>query len=85
MAVQKADRFGELPAVKIGGRGQWRVDRTKLDTYLDNPRDPDRRVGQGPPPESEGEARPGPRRAGLKVRLRVGRVEARILGLPDSR
>lgn len=28
-------RSGELPAVKIGGRGQWRVDRTKLDDYLE--------------------------------------------------
>lgn len=29
-------RSGELPAVKIGGRGVWRVDRTKLDAYLEN-------------------------------------------------
>jgi excisionase family DNA binding protein len=29
-------RSGELPAVKIGGRGIWRVDRRKLDDYLDN-------------------------------------------------
>jgi excisionase family DNA binding protein len=28
-------RSGELPAVKIGGRGVWRVDRQKLDTYLE--------------------------------------------------
>jgi excisionase family DNA binding protein len=28
-------RAGELPAIKIGGRGVWRVDRSKLDTYLD--------------------------------------------------
>ncbi|MGH9198661.1 MAG: helix-turn-helix domain-containing protein [Acidimicrobiia bacterium] len=28
-------RSGDLPAVKIGGRGVWRVDRTKLDTYLE--------------------------------------------------
>jgi excisionase family DNA binding protein len=28
-------RAGELPAIKIGGRGVWRVDRNKLDTYLD--------------------------------------------------
>ena len=27
-------RSGELPAIKIGGRGVWRVDRTKLDAYL---------------------------------------------------
>ena len=28
-------RSGELPAIKIGGRGVWRVDRTKLDDYLE--------------------------------------------------
>jgi excisionase family DNA binding protein len=28
-------RSGELPAVKIGGRGVWRVDRTQLDNYLE--------------------------------------------------
>jgi len=28
-------RSGELPAVKIGGRGVWRVDRRKLDAYLE--------------------------------------------------
>lgn len=29
-------RSGELPAIKIGGRGVWRVDKDKLDTYLEN-------------------------------------------------
>lgn len=28
-------RSGDLPAIKIGGRGVWRVDRNKLDDYLD--------------------------------------------------
>lgn len=28
-------RSGELPAIKIGGRGVWRVDREKLDAYLE--------------------------------------------------
>jgi excisionase family DNA binding protein len=28
-------RSGELPAIKIGGRGIWRVDRRQLDDYLD--------------------------------------------------
>lgn len=27
-------RSGELPAIKIGGRGQWRVERTKLEQYI---------------------------------------------------
>lgn len=28
-------RSRELPAVKIGGRGVWRVDKQKLDDYLE--------------------------------------------------
>jgi excisionase family DNA binding protein len=27
-------RSGELEAIKIGGRGQWRVERDKLETYI---------------------------------------------------
>jgi excisionase family DNA binding protein len=27
-------RNGELEAIKIGGRGQWRVERDKLETYI---------------------------------------------------
>jgi excisionase family DNA binding protein len=27
-------RSGELPAIKIGGRGQWRVERAKLEEYV---------------------------------------------------
>jgi excisionase family DNA binding protein len=27
-------RRGELPAIKIGGRGQWRVERAKLEHRL---------------------------------------------------
>ena len=28
-------RSGELPAIKIGGRGVWRVDRKQLETYIE--------------------------------------------------
>lgn len=28
-------RSGDLPAVKLGGRGVWRVDRQKLEDFLD--------------------------------------------------
>lgn len=28
-------RGGDLPAIKIGGRGQWRVERTSLEEYLE--------------------------------------------------
>lgn len=27
-------RSGELEAIKIGGRGQWRVERDKLEAYI---------------------------------------------------
>ena len=27
-------RSGELPAIKIGGRGQWRVERSRLEEYI---------------------------------------------------
>lgn len=28
-------RSGELPAIKIGGRGQWRVERAQLEDYIE--------------------------------------------------
>ena len=28
-------RRGELPAVKLGGRGVWRVDRLQLEAYIE--------------------------------------------------
>jgi excisionase family DNA binding protein len=27
-------RSGELPAIKVGGRGQWRVEVTELEAYI---------------------------------------------------
>jgi excisionase family DNA binding protein len=27
-------RRGDLPAIKIGGRGQWRVERDQLEDYI---------------------------------------------------
>jgi excisionase family DNA binding protein len=27
-------RSGELPAIKVGGRGQWRVERDRLEAYI---------------------------------------------------
>jgi excisionase family DNA binding protein len=27
-------RRGDLPAIKIGGRGQWRVEASELETYI---------------------------------------------------
>jgi excisionase family DNA binding protein len=28
-------RSGELPAIKVGGRGQWRVEASQLETYIE--------------------------------------------------
>ena len=28
-------RSGELPAIKIGGRGQWRVEASELESYIE--------------------------------------------------
>lgn len=27
-------RTGELPAIKVGGRGQWRVEAAELESYI---------------------------------------------------
>ncbi len=32
-------RSGELPAIKVGGRGVWRVDRFQLDEYIERMHD----------------------------------------------
>jgi excisionase family DNA binding protein len=29
-------RSGELPAIKVGGRGQWRIERAKLEEYIEH-------------------------------------------------
>ena len=28
-------RSGELPAIQIGGRNQWRIERTRFEEYID--------------------------------------------------
>ena len=28
-------RNGDLPAIKVGGRGQWRIERAKLEEYIE--------------------------------------------------
>ncbi len=29
-------RSGDLPAIKVGGRGQWRVERSSLEEFISN-------------------------------------------------
>jgi excisionase family DNA binding protein len=47
-------RRGELPAIKIGGRGQWRVESSQLEAYIERMYDETRAfVDQHPFTESE--------------------------------
>jgi len=38
-------RSGELPAIKIGGNGHWRVERTLLEAYIEGKYEENRRRG----------------------------------------
>ena len=35
-------RSGDLRAIKVGGRGQWRVEATELEAYIDEELDSER-------------------------------------------
>lgn len=41
-------RSGSLPAIKIGGRGQWRVERSQLESYVDRMYDQTRQLLTSP-------------------------------------
>jgi excisionase family DNA binding protein len=42
-------RGGDLPAIKVGGRGQWRVEREQLEAYISRAYDETRKfVDQHP-------------------------------------
>lgn len=53
-------RSRELPAIKVGGRGQWRVEREQLEAYIERAYDDTRKFldahpfgrGETEPPES---------------------------------
>lgn len=32
--VRKLIHSGELPAIQVGGRGQWRIDEAELEKYI---------------------------------------------------
>lgn len=38
-------RSGELPAIKIGGNGHWRIERTVLEAYIEAKYEENRRRG----------------------------------------
>lgn len=52
-------RNGDLPAVKIGGRGQWRVEQAQLEQYIERLYDQTRRFVADHPlgKDSDSEAR----------------------------
>jgi excisionase family DNA binding protein len=46
-------RSGELEAIKIGGRGQWRVERDRLESYIARMYDQTRELVSSPISENE--------------------------------
>src|SRR3990170_8830292 len=38
-------RSGELPAIKVGAGGHWRIERTVLESYIDAKYEESRRIG----------------------------------------
>jgi excisionase family DNA binding protein len=57
-------RRGDLPAIKIGGRGQWRVEATQLEAYIERMYAEARAyVDTHPFPEKDDEAEPAEREA----------------------
>jgi excisionase family DNA binding protein len=52
-------RSGELPAIKIGGRGQWRVESAALEEYIARMYDQTRQFVQAHPFGSEDESEHG--------------------------
>jgi len=42
-------RNGHLPAIKVGGRGQWRVERSELEQYIERMYDETRRFVRAHP------------------------------------
>ncbi len=48
-------RRGELPAIKIGGRGQWRVESSQLEAYIERMYDEARQFVDAHPFTESGE------------------------------
>nr|WP_152978063.1 MULTISPECIES: helix-turn-helix domain-containing protein [Micrococcales] len=43
-------RSGELPAIQVGGRGQWRIENTVLEEYIAKRYEAAKKASFGPPP-----------------------------------
>lgn len=52
-------RSGELPAIKVGGRGQWRVETAELERYIERCYAETRALVAGHLPGEAAEAVPG--------------------------
>lgn len=37
-------RSGELPAIRVGAKGQWRIERSALEGYIDDRYEEERRI-----------------------------------------
>ncbi|HZI98102.1 MAG TPA: helix-turn-helix domain-containing protein [Actinomycetales bacterium] len=46
-------RSGDLPAIKVGGRGQWRVEATELEAYIQRMYDRTRVLVTTDPPDDD--------------------------------
>lgn len=53
-------RSGALPAIKVGGRGQWRVETTELETYIQRMYTETRELVTAKTERAEDEAHSGP-------------------------
>lgn len=49
-------RSGDLPAIKVGGRGQWRVEASELEAYIQRMYAQTRALVDAPAPEGAGTA-----------------------------
>lgn len=47
---------GELPAIKVGGRGQWRIEASVLETYIERKYAETRAMVQARPRRTESDA-----------------------------
>lgn len=52
-------RTGELPAIQVGGRGQWRVEVSELESYIERKYDETRRLVERRAPEGRSAEVPG--------------------------
>lgn len=50
-------RSGDLPAIKIGGRGQWRVETSQLESYIERLYDQTREFVTAHPFGGQGDGR----------------------------